>query len=205
MNQNIRVGDVVADRFEVLTVMSESELGVTCLVKDSQNGESFLIKQLSFECDEDRIAQIRKAVEQLRGITHKSLASLKDFVLDGTTGYIVMEFIDGETLESHLTMRRERGQILGLKVAYSFLAHMSLGVEVIHQAGYAFGSLSPRAIFVTRQGRIRVSNYICASLADGPGFVFQHAVYCARSPRRRDGVAPFGRLFDGHAFCGTPQ
>lgn len=166
MNQNIRVGDVVADRFEVLTVMSESELGVTCLVKDSQNGESFLIKQLSFECDGDRIAQIRKAVEQLRGITHKSLASLKDFVLDGTTGYIVMEFIDGETLESHLTMRRERGQILGLKVAYSFLAHMSLGVEVIHQAGYAFGSLSPRAIFVTRQGRIRVSNYICAYLAD---------------------------------------
>ena len=161
----IAAGDVIADRYDVVTVMGEDELGVTCLVTDRNTRQMLLFLQLSFACDASRAEEIRQAVADLRGISHKSMSGLESFVSDGMAGYIGMEYVDGETFEAHLRVRRERGQILGLKAAYSFLAHLCSGLEVVHQAGYAYGSLSPRTILVTSQGRVKMAHYICTHLA----------------------------------------
>ena len=160
------VGDIVADSLEVKAVIGETELGVSYLMCNTSNRENFLVNQLSFECNEQRVNEIRQLFASLRGITHKSLAALKDFIVDDETGYVLMEYIDGESLDAHLKMRRERGQILGTKAAYSFLAHICLGIEVLNNAGYYYGCLSPKMIFVTREGRVRIANYIYACLAE---------------------------------------
>ncbi len=163
---SINVGDIIADRYEVKTILGESELGLTCLMQSPRTHENFLVKQLSFPCDEARSGEIMQLVAPLRRIEHRSLASLKEFFVDDQTGYIVMEYIDGESLEAHLAARRERGQILGLKAAFSFLANLCIGLELVHQAGYAYGCINPQTIFVTKQGRIRIANYVCAAIAD---------------------------------------
>lgn len=164
--QKLNVGDVIGGRFEVLTDMGENELGQTCLVRDTGTLDKFLVKKLSFACDEAYVAEIQSAVEEFKKIDQKSLATVHEFIVEGTTGYILMEYINGETFESHLALRRERGQILGIKAAYSFLAHLCLGIEAIHNAGYVYGCLSPKTVFVTQQGRIRIVNYICSWIAE---------------------------------------
>ena len=42
MDQNFRVGEVFADRFEIEAVMAETALGTLALVKDSSCGEQRL-------------------------------------------------------------------------------------------------------------------------------------------------------------------
>ena len=164
--QSINVGDIIAERYEVKEVMGRSELGLTCLVQSPRTHENFLVKQLSFPCDEAKTEEINQFIAPLRRIEHRSISSLKDFVVENGVGYVVMEYIDGETLESHLASRRERGQILGLKAAYSFLANLCIGLDLVHQAGYAYGCINPHTIFVTKQGRIRIANYACAAIAE---------------------------------------
>ncbi|MCL2325466.1 MAG: protein kinase [Proteobacteria bacterium] len=161
----VAAGDVIADRYDVVTIMGEDELGVTCLVTDRNTRQMLLFLQLSFACDASLAEEIRHVVADLRSISHKSMANLELFVSDGVAGYIGMEYVDGETFEAHLRVRRERGQILGLKAAYSFLAHLCSGLEAVHQAGCAYGSLSPRTILVTSQGRVKMAHYVCAHLA----------------------------------------
>lgn len=164
--QKLNVGEIINGTYEVLTDMGENELGQTCLVRNLMTMDKHLIKQLSFACDDACAAEIQKAVSEFKTFSHKSLAALHDFFVVDKTGYVLMEYINGESFESHLAMRRERGQILGVKAAYSFLTHLCLGVEVIHHAGYAYGCLSPKTIFVTQQGRVRIANYICAWIAN---------------------------------------
>lgn len=166
MAQKHNVGDIIVDRLEVLTSMEESLLGYSYLMRDVNTSESFLVKQLSFPCDAERVAEIESLIESLQKVVHKSISGVNSFLVDGDVGYVVLEFIEGETLEAHLQMQRERGQLIGLKAAYSFLAHMCTGVDLLHQAGYAYGCLSPKLIFVTREGRIRIANYVCACLAE---------------------------------------
>lgn len=162
----VNSGDTILERYDVISVLGESEIGVSCLVNDRKTNQNYVFRQLAFECTPERIEEIRAVVENLKKLNHKSVASLYDFVTDGSTGYILMEYIDGETFGSHIKMRRERGQILGLKAAYSFLAHLCAGIEMFHQAGYTFGALTPRAIYVTNQGRVKIANIILSFLAD---------------------------------------
>lgn len=162
----LSAGDIIADRYEVETCMGTSELGPTCLVLDRKSDKKFLLKQLSFQLNEQRIAEITSIVAHLKTLTHKSIAELEEFIVDDGIGYICTEFIEGESFEAHLAMRRERGQVLGLKAAYSFLAHLCSGVDIMHQSGYYYGALSPSTIYVTRQGRVKVANTVFPILAD---------------------------------------
>ena len=166
MDQNFRVGEVFADRFEIEAVMAETALGTLALVKDSSCGEQRLVEFLAIECDDARCDEIRHIASDVRTIQHKSIAGLKDFEVVEGVSCVEMEPVVGETLDNHLAVRRGRGQILGLKVAYSFLAHICLGLELLHKKGYFYGSLRPTSIFVTNQGRIRVANFLCAWIAE---------------------------------------
>ena len=164
--QKLSIGDMIADRLEVKTVLDKNELGVTCVMQSPKTHETFFVEQLSFACDSARTAEISKLIDPIRKINHRTIASVKDFFVDGETGYLVTDFIDGETLQAHLAMRREEGKLLGLKTAYSFLANICIGLELVHQAGFAYGCINPYTIFVTKQGRIRVANYSWAAIAE---------------------------------------
>lgn len=159
-------GDTILERYDVVSVLGENEIGVSCLVTDRTRQQNYLFCQLAFECTPERVAQIRDVVGHLKKINHKSVASLYDFMVDGSTGYVSMEYIEGETLASHIQMRRDRGQILGQKAAYSFIAHLCAGLELFHQNGYSFGALTPQNIYVTNQGRVKIASIILGFLAD---------------------------------------
>lgn len=199
--QKLNVGEIINGAYEVLTDMGENELGQTCLVRNIMTMDKHLIKQLSFACDDACVSEISKAVSEFKKFSHKSLASLHEFFVVDKTGYVVMEYINGESFESHLVMRRERGQILGVKAAYSFLTHLCLGVDVIHHAGYAYGCLSPKTIFVTQQGRVRIANYICAWIAnkflsdDKRDAYFGSAFTAPEARASRDAVKPVADVY----------
>ena len=163
--QRINVGDIIAERFEVTSVMNTSELGVLALVNERITGKTLLVLQLSFSIDTFCESDIRHIFTDMQGVNHKSIATLSEFIVVNETGYIFMENIDGEILENHLAARREQGQILGLKAAYSFIAHISQGVDVFHQNNCFFGRLSSRDIFITPEGRVRILHGICQLLA----------------------------------------
>lgn len=165
LTPNLNVGDIIAGHLEVKSQIGESELGSTYLMSDTQTHETFLVKQLCIDITPDIEAGIRTKVEAISKVYHKSLASVKEFIIANNIGYILMEYIEGETLESHLKSRRERGQILGLKAAYSFLSHLCLGIGTLHRAGFIYGNLSPKTIFVTKEGRVRIANFICTDIA----------------------------------------
>ena len=82
------IGDVVCDRLEVISSINENDLGMSYLMSDRETGGKFLVTQLSWECTEEIANEIRDLLNTLRPVNHKSMAALKEFLLDGTTGYI---------------------------------------------------------------------------------------------------------------------
>ncbi len=162
----LNAGDTILDRYEVKAILGEDVLGVAYLVNDRESNQDYKFKQLCFECDAAKVEAINGLVQNVKGVTHKSVANLYDLVVDKDVGYVSMEFIDGDTFEAHIAMRRENGQLLGVKAAYSFLAHLCAGIDTFHQQNLIFGALTPKNIYVTRQGRVKIGNIICPMIAD---------------------------------------
>lgn len=77
---------------------------------------------------------------------------------------LVMEFLDGETLEQRL----RRDGPLSVKEAIDVFDEASLGVEDIHQMGIVHQDLKPANIFLTADGGVKLLDFGVAKLMNEP-------------------------------------
>ena len=158
-HETLNVGDIIAERFEVISVLAENAVGTTCIVEDREAKTKMLLERLNVRYEDgEEWENFDKNIKEVAQIKHKSIISLESLQKIGDDACFTLEFVDAEPLESHLSLRRQRGQILGLKTAYSLLVNICLGIECAHEAGRFYGALSPKNIFVTKQGRIKLSS-----------------------------------------------
>lgn len=95
-------GAVIAERYGLEGVLGEGGMGVVYLVGDrSLPGCRWALKELLPDPNDDATeqeAQFRREAEILCGLSHRTLPTVSAWFIDGGRHYLVMEYIQGETL-----------------------------------------------------------------------------------------------------------
>lgn len=99
----------------------------------------FLLGKKRFSSEARNMAEVRN----MRGITE-----VLDFFSENDTAYIVMEYIDGETLESFLLKNRK----LPFERALTLMTPVLEALGRLHEAGFVHGDVSPDNIMLTESG-----------------------------------------------------
>jgi serine/threonine-protein kinase len=103
------VGSVVQQRYRVLRPLGTGGMGAVYLVEDTRVfGKHWALKELldSLLAPADRaqaIQQFQTEARLLVRLGHPSLPQIADYFSAGSRQYLVMEYVDGETLESVLS------------------------------------------------------------------------------------------------------
>lgn len=79
--------------------------------------------------------------------------------------YLVMEYLDGETLHDNLIRRRRR---LAIAQVLEFGNQLATFISQMHQAGWAWRDCKPKNIIVTRDGRLVPIDFEGAAPIDRP-------------------------------------
>jgi hypothetical protein len=149
------LGTVVGGRFRIQSFV-RSEAG-TDLYRaiDSQGGAAVLLRVLS-EAPAARAvldADLAKAARlQHKNLTH--LVAVGDYA--GML-FLAAEAEDGHTLRELVEAQRSQSKTIGLSYARTLLGHVTHGLEAAYQA-MPHGGLHPDRIWVTRGGRVKVSD-----------------------------------------------
>jgi serine/threonine-protein kinase len=95
--------------------------------------------------------------------------TIHDFGYAGTRSFIVMEYIEGKTLKSHIKAHAP----FTLDEALDLAIQMCAGVGYAHRAGLVHCDLKPQNVLVTPEGRVKVTDFgIARALASvSPGEV----------------------------------
>jgi serine/threonine-protein kinase len=137
-------------------------------VATHRNWKRVTIKMLHRELSSDADLRSRFLREGYFGnqIDHPSVASVLDEgVAEDGTPYLVLEPLDGETLEAHW----ERvGKRLSLKEATAIVDQLLDLLAAAHQAGVVHGNLGPQSVFVGPSGAIKVVALGLAALYERP-------------------------------------
>ena len=88
------------------------------------------------------LARFRAEADALRGFHHPGLAQALDYVEAHGTGYLVSEFVAGETLAARLA----RAGTLPEDAMPDLLAPLLAGLEALHRAGLVHGDVQPDTI-----------------------------------------------------------
>jgi hypothetical protein len=86
-----------------------------------------------------------------------------DFFPENGTGYMVMEYLDGSTLEQYVTANGH----LDVQVVLQLLIPVADALRACHAAGLIHRDISPDNIFVTSDGRVKLLDFGAARFAIG--------------------------------------
>jgi eukaryotic-like serine/threonine-protein kinase len=154
----LATGVLVANRFEILEVLGHSELTTAYLAADTDELErpTVSLKLLDpairplFDQFQDRLALAHQ-------VDHRTLSRLLAWGVEGEHPFVALEYVKGQTLTQTLQKKHEAGARFLPRTALSLLTPVCHALEAVHEK-LPHGALTPRNIYVERNGRVRLAN-----------------------------------------------
>jgi hypothetical protein len=150
------VGTVVAGRFRIQGFLrSEGGTDVYQAI-DGQGGGAVLLRLLS-EAPSAR-AVLEADLGKAARLEHKNLTHIAAVGDYAGMLFLAVEAEDGHTLRELVEAQRSQGKTIGLAYARTLLGHVANGLDGAAQAAMPHGALNPACIWITRGGRVKVSD-----------------------------------------------
>ena len=142
----LRAGNVVAEQYEVAGCLAHGGLGWIYLAKDRNVADRWVVlKGLLNTGDEEAMAAALAERLFLAEVEHPNIVKIFNFVERDGSGYIVMEYVGGDSLKALLAARRdhEGGVPRSLPVAHAiaYVLEMLPALGYLHRSGLLFCDL----------------------------------------------------------------
>jgi eukaryotic-like serine/threonine-protein kinase len=151
-------------RYEIRSKLGAGGMGEVYLAQDTQLRRPVAIKFLppEFSAQTERLHRFEQEAYAVAALNHPNIAHVYEIGEADGTRFIVMEFIDGQTLRELI-----RSGDIDLMKLLGYLQHAAEGLAKAHAAGIVHRDLKPDNFMVTRDGHTKVLDFGLAKLV-GP-------------------------------------
>jgi len=143
------IGQVIADRYQVLELIGEGGMGRVYLAEHVRMGRKSAVKVMSpnLALAADAISRFNREASNASRINHPNVAQIYDFG-ETSTGmlYLAMEFVEGETLRTLV----ERDGPLPLARAAGLTKQIADALGAAHHIGIVHRDLKPDNVMIAR-------------------------------------------------------
>ena len=90
--------------YEIRELIGQGGMGEVYRAKDSKLGRDVAIKVLPYEFarDEERLRRFQREAKVLASLNHPNIAAIYGLERSGSTHYLVLELVEGETLAERI-------------------------------------------------------------------------------------------------------
>ena len=135
--------------YEILSPIGKGGMGEVYKAKDTRLDRTVAIKVLPdhFAESPERKARFEREAKAISQLNHPHICTLHDVGEQGGTDYLVMEYIEGETLAERL----KKGP-LPLDQVLEYGIQIADGLDNAHRAGIVHRDLKPGNVMLTKSG-----------------------------------------------------
>ncbi len=150
-------GGVVLDQYVLQELLSDSRRGAVYKAKHRLMGRTVAIKFLSAEAAASRqfTERFRRATKILGHLEHPNLVRAHEAGEQGTTHYLVMEYIDGQDLHYHL----KADGPLPVGRAVNLVHQAAKGLAYAHEQGVFHRNIKPNKLLLDQQGVVKIVGF----------------------------------------------
>lgn len=155
---------VIGGRYRVVRKLGGGGMADVYLCQDLTLGRQVAVKVLlqRYLDDATFVERFRREAKAAAGLNQQNIVSIHDWgEVDGTY-YIVMEYVEGETLKD---LVRRRGRLSGNE-AVGLGLQLLTAVEFAHRAGIVHRDIKPQNVMLGRDGTVKVMDFGIARAGD---------------------------------------
>jgi serine/threonine-protein kinase PknG len=151
----LAAGDLVAGQYEVAGCLAHGGLGWIYLARDRNVADRWVVlKGLLDSNDQDAMAAAIAERRFLAQVEHPNIVKIFNFVEQGGSGYIVMEYVGGSSLKDLLGVRRDANggepDPMPVTQAIAYMLDVLPALGYLHEEGLLFCDLKPENVIQTR-------------------------------------------------------
>ncbi len=158
----LAAGQRLLDRFEIKHELGRGGHSVVYAARDHQVGADVALKVLAPPPNAaiEATERLRREVQAVRTLRHPNIVGIHDFLVDGTTAFVVMDQVDGSDLAAYL---RTNGP---LSINHALRLGQEIGAALVtaHQSGILHRDIKPANILIDRTGTAWLADFGSARL-----------------------------------------
>lgn len=166
------IGQTIADRYLVKSLLGEGGMGAVFLAEHVMMKKPVALKVLHGELSSNQeiVARFQREARAAAAINHPNICAATDFGrLDGGSGafFLVMEYLDGRTLESVLRARKRLTPARAIHIVDQILSVL----ELAHSKGIVHRDLKPENVMLVdwdgQDDVVKIMDFGIASMRQG--------------------------------------
>jgi predicted ATPase len=141
--------------YEIVSQIGRGGMGIVYQARDPNLNRLVALKFLpsEFQSDADRLARFLREARTASGLNHPNICTIHALGEHAGRPFIVMEFVEGCTLQSLVATRPEPGQVA------HWIRQAARALAAAHAAGVVHRDIKPENIMVRGDGYVKVLDF----------------------------------------------
>jgi serine/threonine protein kinase len=143
-------------QYDLLEKIAEGGMGIVYRGRNRATGEIVAVKVVPQHLLSNPVVLKRFEQEYIiaHSIDHPNIVKALDFGRDGETRFLVMEFVEGESLGQKI----ERDGKMGEDEAIRVITQVALGLQQAHKLGLIHRDVKPDNVLLTTDGEVKLTD-----------------------------------------------
>ena len=159
--------DTTLGSYTILSLLGKGGMGEVWRARDTKLDRDVAIKVLpeTLARDKERVLRFEREAKLLASLNHTSIAQIYGFEESGDQKFLVLEYVEGETLSQRL-----RTGALAVEDALDFARQIAEALEAAHDKAVIHRDLKPGNVMVKPDGTVKVLDFgLARAMADDSG------------------------------------
>jgi eukaryotic-like serine/threonine-protein kinase len=151
------IGKRLSGRYKVLEMIGGGGMANVYLAHDMILDRDVAVKmlRLDFANDEEFIRRFRREAQSATSLAHPNIVNIYDVGEENDLYYIVMEYVDGQTLKQYI----QQNSPLRVEEALEIMSQLTSAISHAHQNHIVHRDIKPQNILVDRFGNVKITDF----------------------------------------------